>query len=81
MIFNKKVFLISPLLFVSSQFSVACNIDPRVESIIKNYGLQETKLMSMYKKCEFDVVNTGNRIILTNNESRNSDERAELAIY
>ncbi|NHB94056.1 hypothetical protein [Photorhabdus cinerea] len=79
--FNKKVFLISPLLLVVSQFSVACNIDPMVENIIKSYGLQETKVMSMYKKCEFYVVNTGNRIILTNNESRNIDERAELAIY
>ncbi|CAQ83596.1 MULTISPECIES: hypothetical protein [Photorhabdus] len=81
MSFNEKVLLISPLLLSVSQFSVACNIDQMVENIIKSYGLQETEVMSMYKKCEFDVVNTGNKIILTNNESRKSDERAELAIY
>ncbi|MEK9494953.1 hypothetical protein V2H77_00385 [Photorhabdus sp. P32] len=80
MSFNKKVFLIFSLLVVS-HFSMACDIDPTVENIIKNYGLQETKVMSMYKNCELDVVNTGNRIILTNNKSQNRDERAEIAMY
>ncbi|MCA6221748.1 hypothetical protein [Photorhabdus antumapuensis] len=80
MSFNKKVFLIFTLLAMS-HFSMACNIDPTVEDIIKSYGLQETKVMSMYKKCELDVVNTGNRIILINNKSQNRDERAEIAMY
>ncbi|KGM27275.1 hypothetical protein CE143_15890 [Photorhabdus luminescens] len=77
---NKKVFLIFTLLAMS-HFSVACNIDPTVENIIKSYGLQETKVMSMYKKCELDAVNTGNRIILTNHKSQNRNERAEIAMY
>ncbi|AXG48118.1 hypothetical protein GPY51_22290 [Photorhabdus laumondii subsp. laumondii] len=80
MSFNKKAFLIATLLVVS-HFSMACNTDPMVEHIIKSYGLQETKVMSMYKNCELDVVNTGNRIILTNNKSKNRNERAEIAMY
>ncbi|NDK98974.1 hypothetical protein [Photorhabdus bodei] len=78
---NKKAFFISPFLFAMSHVSMACNIDPMVGNIIKSYGLQETKLMSMYKNCELDVVNAGNRIILINNKSQNRDERAEIAIY
>ncbi|WP_387689744.1 hypothetical protein [Photorhabdus sp. RM71S] len=80
MSFNKKIFLIFTLLTMN-HFSMACNIDPMVENIIKSYGLQETKVMSMYKKCELDVVNTGNRIILTNNKSQNRDEHAGIAMY
>ncbi|AWK42801.1 MULTISPECIES: hypothetical protein [Photorhabdus] len=80
MSFNKKAFLIATLLVVS-HFSMACNTDPMVEHIINSYGLQETKVMSMYKNCELDVVNTGNRIILTNNKSKNKNERAEIAMY
>ncbi|WP_181573590.1 hypothetical protein [Photorhabdus laumondii] len=66
---NKKAFFISPFLFAMSHVSMACNIDPTVENIINSYGLQETKVMSMYKNCEFEVVNSGNRVILTNNKS------------
>ncbi|WP_118987794.1 hypothetical protein [Photorhabdus sp. CRCIA-P01] len=80
MSFNKKIFLIFTLL-IMNHFSMACNIDPTVENIIKSYGLQETKVMSMYKKCELDVVNTGNRIILTNNKFQNRDEHAGIAMY
>ncbi|MBS9433365.1 hypothetical protein [Photorhabdus hainanensis] len=80
MSFNKKAFLIATLLVVS-HFSMACNTDPMVENIINSYGLQETKVMSMYKNCEFQVVNSGNRVILTNNKSENRNERAEIAMY
>ncbi|TDB56899.1 hypothetical protein [Photorhabdus khanii] len=83
MILNKKVFLISPFLLAISSFSMAaCKTDPQIEKIITKNGLENTKVMSMYKNCTLSVLaNTPNKVTLVNKKAAKRDDEAKNAMY
>ncbi|AKH65662.1 MULTISPECIES: hypothetical protein [Photorhabdus] len=82
MILNKKVFLISPFLLAMSSFSMACKTDPQIEKIITKNGLENTKVMSMYKNCTLSVLaNTPNKVTLVNKKAAKRDDEAKNAMY
>ncbi|MCE1905863.1 hypothetical protein LWT23_22765, partial [Enterobacter hormaechei] len=74
--------MISPFLLAMSSFSMACKTDPKIEKIINKNGLENTKVMSMYKNCTLSVsADTPNKVTLVNNKAANRDTKAEKAMY